>query len=75
MLRMFHKNMLTCALQYEILRLLVLLITNNTNNTNDPSYTTKLNILLHGDARLNFQENKELFQAIHVYISSTERFS
>lgn len=39
------------------------------------SNTTKLNILLYGDARLNFQENKELFQAIHVYISSTERFS
>ena len=37
---MFHRNMLTCALQYGILKILVLIITNNTNNTNNPSYIT-----------------------------------
>ena len=37
---MFHRNMLTCALQRGILKMLVLIITNNTNNTNDPSYMT-----------------------------------
>ena len=38
------------------------------------SISTKVNIFLYGDAKLNLHSNMELFKAIHNYISLTNRF-